>query len=112
MRRPTSRRPPHARPLTPALIVAVTVDVDHVSVGGADQEPPDPPRFRRERVHDVEATTYRLLVGLVDAVPDVHGDRRVLGSRRILGDELNGRAAVGGAEARDPAHVEVLDAEP
>ena len=86
-----------------ALIIAVTVDVDHISVGGPDQESPDAPRLRGERVHDVESAPFRFLVGLLDAVPHVDGDHELRRSSGILGDELNGGAAVGGAGSVRPS---------
>jgi hypothetical protein len=56
-------------------VVPVTVDVDHIAVRSANQEPGYAPRFGGERVDDLIAASLGLLVGLINAVADVNRDR-------------------------------------
>jgi hypothetical protein len=90
----------------------MVVDVDHVAVWRANEEPPYAPRFCSERVDDLEAASFGVLVRLLDAVADVDRDHRVVRSGGVAGDELNDGPAVRGLVSGDPAHVEPLDAEP
>jgi hypothetical protein len=86
----------------------VTHHVDDDPVRVADEEAPRAPRLLGQRVDDLVAAAASLGVGRIDVV-DVHADRRVLGRGCIPGDEADlDRTVVGGAEARDPAEVEVL----
>jgi hypothetical protein len=98
-------------PLLPALVLVVR-HVDHVAIWRADKEPPYAPGLRRERVDDLEASSSRLLIRLLDAVTDGDRDHRILRSCSVTSDELNDGLAVRGLKAGDLAHVECLDAEP
>src|SRR5919106_3484356 len=90
----------------------MVVDVDHVAVWRANEEPPYAPRFCGEGVEDLVAASFGVLVGLLDAVADVDRDHRVVRSGGVAGDELNDGPAVRGLVSGDPAHVESFDAEP
>src|SRR3954453_5493206 len=60
----------------------------------------------------LQAAWHGFRVGLVDLVTDVDRDHRVVGGGGVVRDELDDGATVGGPEPGDPAHVELLDAEP
>src|SRR5215470_5208456 len=86
-------------------------DVDHVAVWRANEEPSSAPGSAVSGWTISNPASFRLLVGLLDAVADGDGDHRVVRSGGIAGDELNDDPAVGGLEAGNPAHVEPLGAQ-
>ena len=62
------------RPGTTSLrsVVAVAHNVDDVAIWVPHEEPPNTPRFERQRVDDLIATALRLGVGVFDAIADMH----------------------------------------
>lgn len=62
-----------ARKVARGLVVLMAVDVDHIAVWRANEEPSHAPRLCGERMNDLEAASFRFLVRLLDTVAD--GDR-------------------------------------
>src|SRR5699024_7488639 len=103
--------PEHPGRTKHASVVFVAVDVDDVAVRRADEEPSDAPGFRGGWVDDLVPASLRFLVRVVDVVADGDGDRGVVGSGRVTGDQLYDRLSVWGLEPGDPVHANLLVAE-
>ena len=72
--RPTPQPTTQPTPLTnrSTSVLAVAHNVDDVAIWVTHEEPPNAPRFERQRVDDLIATALRLGVGVFDAIADVH----------------------------------------
>src|SRR4051794_24071975 len=107
-----ARHTDQQRGRTPALIVAVADDVDHVPVWVAHEEPAYSPRFVGQRMNDLVAASLRLRVGLIDVTPDVYRDHGVLRTRQVPRHELDARSPVRRPIAGHPSEVHLLHVQP